>query len=157
MINRQYALSANSKKILSTVTPALQEIVTEGLYIANLRKLYCPDFAITRGLTTAEEQFKLFMIGRQLVGDNEYIIIGKTVTNCDGYINISDHQKVDKDGKALAFDFVAWVDGKISYDDSHMASVATVFYEAASNKGRNIEWGGNYKSISDGAHVGLII
>jgi hypothetical protein len=157
MINRQYALSANSKKILSTVTPALQEIVTEGLYIANHRKLYCPDFSITHGLRTAEEQFKLFMIGRQLVGENEYIKIGKTVTNTDGYINISEHQKVDESGKALAFDFVAWFRGRISYDEGHMALVATVFYEAAGDKGVNIDWGGNYKSISDGAHISLIV
>ena len=35
-----------------------------------------------------EEQHRLWKIGR----DENGIVIGKTVTNCDGKINISDHQ-----------------------------------------------------------------
>ncbi len=40
-----------------------------------------------------EEQYRLWKIGR----DEEGNVIGKTVTNCDGRINISDHQR----GKGL--------------------------------------------------------
>jgi hypothetical protein len=155
-MNRGYRPSQASQAFIDTLTAPLQEIIEEGFYIANTRKLYCPDISIVRGYENAEDQFKLFMIGRELVGDDEFIITGKTVTNCDGYKLISDHQKTDVEGKALAFDYAAWVKGT-NYEPGNMALIATCFFEAASNQGRLIEWGGNFRSLSDGSHISLIV
>ena len=155
-MNRGYKPSAGSQGYINTLTPVLQEIVKEGFYIANTRKLHCPDISIVRGFETAEGQFKLFMKGRKIVGEGKYIITGPTVTNCDGYKLISDHQKTDRDGKAIAFDFAAWVK-RTNYEPGNMALIATCFFEAASNQDEGLDWGGNYKSISDGSHMSLIV
>lgn len=155
-MNRGYKPSKASKAHIDNLTPALQGIIEEGFSIANTRKLYCPDFSITDSLRTADEQFKKFMVGRVSVGAGKFQVTGKTITNCDGYKKISDHQKVDLHGKAMAFDFCAYVNGT-DYDDSNMALIATCFYESASNQGHSIEWGGCYRSISDGSHVSLIV
>jgi len=155
MINRGYKPSKNSQGFIDTLSLPLQEIVEEGFYIANTRKLYCPDISIVRGFENASGQFELYKKGRELVGD-KWIVTGKTVTNCDGYKQISDHQKTDIDGKAFAFDYAAWVNGT-SYEAGHMALIATVFFEAASNQGKVIDWGGNYRSLSDGSHISLIV
>jgi len=154
-MNRGYKFSKKSESFILTLTDPLQEICREGLVIANTRKLFCPDFAITRGLTTSSEQFKLFMIGRKQT-DNGFVKVGKTVTNCDGYNIISDHQQTDINGKAFAFDFCAYVNGT-NYEDHNMALIATCFFEAASNQGKVIDWGGSYRSISDGSHISLIV
>ena len=154
MINRGYKPSKNSQGFIDTLALPLQEIVDEGFYIANTRKLYCPDISIVRGFETASGQFELYKKGRKLVGD-EWVVVGKTVTNCDGYEQRSDHQQTDIHGKAFAFDYAAWVKGT-SYEAGHMALIATVFFEAASNQGVVLSWGGNYNSISDGSHISLI-
>lgn len=155
MKNRGYKPSKNSQGFIDTLSLPLQEIIEEGFYIANTRKLYCPDFSIVRGFETASGQFELYKKGRKLVGD-EWIVVGKTVTNCDGYEKISDHQQTDIHGKAFAFDYAAWVNGT-NYDDGNMALIATCFFEAASNQGYCIDWGGNYRSLSDGSHISLIV
>lgn len=154
-MNRNYSFSQRSNGFIKTLAEPLQIVCREGLIIANSRKLFCPDFAITRGLTSAEEQFKIFMKGRKSTGDG-YIKIGKVFSNCDGYNDISDHQKTDKEGKALAFDYCAYI-GKTNYDDGNMALIMTCFFEAGSDNKINLEYGGNYKSISDGSHVSLIV
>ena len=155
-MNRGYKPSSGSQAYINTLTPVLQEIVNEGFYIANTRKLHCPDISIVRGFETAEGQFKLFLKGRKIIGEGEYLITGPTVTNCDGYKLISDHQITDRDGKAIAFDFAAWVFGT-DYKPGNMALIATCFFEAASNQNEDLDWGGNYKSISDGSHMSLIV
>ena len=157
-MNRNHVFGNSSNAVIATITKPLQEVCHEGLVIANSRKLFCPDFSIIRGLTTADDQYELFKKGRLLVSGLRYEITdkNKVVTNCDGYSVISDHQKTDEFGLAMAFDFCAWVDGT-NYDDYNMALIATCFFEAASNQCVDIDWGGSYRSLSDGSHVGLII
>jgi len=158
-MNRNYRFSNSSLKNISTLSKPLQEICFDGLEIANKRKVYCPDFSIVRGLTTAEKQFELFKKGRVADENGIWRIEdpSKVVTNCDGKEKISDHQKTDWFGLSLAFDFACWIDGKSNYEDHHMALVATCFFEAASNIGYVIDWGGNYRSISDGSHISLVL
>lgn len=158
-MNRGYKPSPRSQGFIDTLAPPLQEIIVEGFYIANTRKLYCPDFSITRGFETASGQFELYKKGRFCHEESQEWFVGdpsKVVTQCDGYEQISDHQQTDINGKAFAFDFAAWV-GKTDYQDSNMALIATVFFEAASNQGTVIDWGGNFRSISDGSHISLIV
>ena len=167
-MNRNYSFGKGSMRNIVTLSAPLQRICHEGLRIANSRKVYCPDFSIVRGLTSAENQFELWKKGREpvefmLPDDDEFKDrsnwrkVGKTVTNCDGYEVESDHQKADIDGGSFAFDFACWINGGSNYEDQNMALVATCFFEAASNDGFVIDWGGNYRSISDGSHISLVV
>ncbi len=149
-MNRNYQYGKTSLKNISTVEQDLQDVCHEALRIANARKMHCPDFGISHGYRSADDQFKIFMKGRKHVGDGEYIKIGPTFTNLDGFDKESRHQ----DGDAI--DFFAIVDGKVNYQDGNIALVATCFFEAASNLKVNIDWGGSFKSISDGAHIELV-
>lgn len=150
---RNYRFGNASRVNISTVCPDLQNICHGAIRIANRRKLHCPDFGISRGLTTAEAQFELFKKGRTYIPQTAvWSTIDKTkiVTNCDGFEIESPHQS----GKAV--DFFAIEDGRANYDAGNLALVATCFYEAANDQGLEIEWGGNYRSFSDAPHIELI-
>lgn len=151
MNRRNYKLGKGSLSKLATTEPVVQELVKYTLqHVINKRKLHCPDFSITYGKRTQREQFDLYMIGRKRIADNEYKVVGTTVTNCDGIIRRSAHQS------GLAIDFCAWVDGKANFDAGNLALIATAFLEAAQELGIQIEWGGNYNSISDGCHIEVV-
>ena len=77
------------------------------------------------GLRSADRQFKLFVDGK---------------SQCDGTNKISRHQL----GKAL--DFYAFVNGKASWKEEHLAMVACAYFQAASILGYKIKWGGLWKS-----------
>ena len=149
-MNRNYHYGKTSRKNISTVEQDLQDVCHEALKIANTRKLRCPDFGISHGYRSAEDQFVIFMKGRKHVGDGEYIKIGPTFTNIDGFDKVSEHFH------RTAIDFYAIIDGKANYEDGNIALVATCFFEAASNLKIDIDWGGSFKSISDGAHIELV-
>jgi peptidoglycan L-alanyl-D-glutamate endopeptidase CwlK len=95
------------------------------------------DFGIpdTGGLRDAEIQNWLFKSGK---------------SNCDGYEKLSNHQS----GNAL--DFYAYVDGKASWDEGHLAQVAAAFLQASIELGIPIKWGGLFKSFKDYPHVELM-
>jgi peptidoglycan L-alanyl-D-glutamate endopeptidase CwlK len=109
---------------------ALQEIAYKAL------ELSIVDFGIPQsgGKRDAKEQFLLYKKG---------------VSGCDGYKLKSYHQS----GKAL--DFYAYVDGKASWDEKHLALIACAFLQAANALGFNLEWGGLWKSRVDMPHVQL--
>jgi peptidoglycan L-alanyl-D-glutamate endopeptidase CwlK len=113
----------------------LQTICLRAIVIANSRKLFCPDFGISCGKRTTAEQMQLFTSGK---------------SNCDGIKSISKHQY------GFAIDFYAYVDGKANYDPGNMALIATCFLEAASELGKEINWGGNFASLSDCPHIELV-
>jgi peptidoglycan L-alanyl-D-glutamate endopeptidase CwlK len=142
-MSRNYKFSNRSQSIINSTHTVMQRLCQEALFIANARKLHCPDFGISRGRSTTEEQAALYTKGRTNPG--------AIVTNCDGIKNRSVHQD------ALAIDFYGYVDGKTDYSDGVIALIATCFMEAASNLRINIDWGGSFKSISDGAHIEVIL
>ena len=152
MINRNYAYSHSSALKVSSVKPVLQLICHGAIEIANTRKMYCPDFGISYGYRTAEEQFELFKKGRKIINDVWVIHIwSDVVTYCDGYNTISIHQT------RLAIDFFALDDqGRVDYSPQSMALVATCFFESASNEQVDIDWGGSFKSISDSGHIEVV-
>ena len=45
----------------------------------------------------------------------------------------------------MALDFYAYIHGKASWEHKHLAMVATAFFQAASELGYRIEWGGLWK------------
>jgi peptidoglycan L-alanyl-D-glutamate endopeptidase CwlK len=125
-----YILSRSSKKNMLNIDSRLIEICDLALTISKV------DFGIpsTGGLRTAEQQKELFEAGK---------------SNCDGVNDLSYHQT----GRAL--DFYAYVDGKASWNDLHLAMVATAFLQAAAQLGYPLKWGGNFKSFKDFPHVEL--
>lgn len=143
MANRNYEYSHRSKRFIKSTLPEMQAVANRAMEIANTRKLFCPDFGISRGYSSPEEQNDLYQIGRSEPGS--------IVTNCDGYNIPSPHQS------KVALDFYAYVDGNASYEPGDLALVATCFCEAASDLGYEYDWGGNFRSLADGAHFEIIL
>ena len=142
-MSRMYSYSENSQRNIDSTHTIMQRLCQEAMHIANNRKMHCPDFGISRGRSTTETQQALYAKGRTAPGN--------IVTNCDGIKNRSVHQD------ALAIDFYGYVNGKADYSDGVVALIATCFMEAASNLRINIDWGGSFRSISDGAHIEIIL
>lgn len=116
-----FQLSSKSKQRREGVDPKLIEI--DDLAIT----LTLVDFGhpADAGLRSSDRQFELFVGGK---------------SQCDGTNKISNHQK----GKAL--DFYAFVSGKASWQEEHLAMVACAYFQAASILGYRIKWGGLWKS-----------
>lgn len=151
---RRYKYGTTSLSNIITVNAALQNICHEALRIINRRKIDCPDFGVSRGFSTADEQRELFKQGRQYDSDQDIWIKinpSQIVTDCDGFDVLSPHQH------RKAIDFFAYVDGRANYDPGNLALIATAFMEAASNLNHKVEWGGNYKSLADGPHIELVV
>ena len=150
-MGRKYKYSKNSLTKILSVKPDLQAVCHRALEIANNRKLHCPDFGVSQGIRTQEEQFQLFKIGREYNASmKDYVVTGDIVTNCDGVFKKSNHQG----GNAV--DVYAYVGGKANYDTDNLALIATCFMQAASEIGVKLVWGGNYESFIDGAHFELV-
>lgn len=125
-----FKFGSRSLSILEEVHSDIQRVAHRAIQITPI------DFGIpsTGGLRTAEVQNELFRNGK---------------SKLDGYKKKSYHQS----GRAL--DFYAYVDGKASWDELHLAMVATAFLQAASELGVKLEWGGLWRSFKDMPHVQL--
>lgn len=145
-----YILSNLSKSKLKGVHPDLIKVFT----VAINNSPY--DFRITHGVRTAEEQNRLYQIGRT--------IKGRKVTNCDGYIRKSNHQ-AKSDGLGYAVDIFicgAYVNGKYvkyttseGYDVKKLIPVAEHIKEVAKSLNIPITWGGDWKTFKDFPHFEL--
>lgn len=148
-MNRKYRYGPRSHLVKKTTSYDMQTVCDRAMSIANTRKLFCPDFGLTRGYATAIEQNKLYQKGRDENG--RIVYSGLVVTHCDGYINKSAHQSHN------AIDIVPIdEDGNADWSDLAVMYVMTCFMEAASDLGLEIDWGGSFKSISDTCHIELI-
>lgn len=110
-------LSARSKQRREGIDPRLIEISDLAIQISLV------DFGHPKdaGLRTAERQNELY---------------GSGASKADGYNKLSNHQS----GKAL--DFYAFVAGRASWQEEHLALVAAAFLQAASILGYKVTWGG---------------
>ena len=136
-----YTLSQTSLDKLEGVHPNLVNFLEELILISPW------DFRILRGVSTPEEQNKLYQQGRT--------IKGLKVTNCDGFRKKSNHQ-IKYDGLGYAVDIGVIVNGiyKGTWKDFHYYQD---IYNIAKDKGLlqkfNIEWGGNcWRSFKDAPH-----
>ena len=156
-----FVLSQASLDKLKGVHQNLVNFIKELILIAPY------DFKITRGVSTAEEQNKLYQQGRTTKGIK--------VTRADGYKQKSNHQ-IKYDGLGYAVDIGVLVTEKViekvkengkeiekevekivykgSWKDFHYYQD---IYNVAKEKGLlekfNIEWGGNcWQSFKDGPH-----
>lgn len=81
--------------------------------------------------------------GRTLPEQREYVRTGKSKTMKSRHLG------------GFALDYVAWVDGKISYQLKHMKAIADAFKQAGEDLKVPIEWGGDWKSFKDTPHIQL--
>lgn len=141
---RNYTYGITSQLHIKTVLTPLQDIAHTAQDIANRAHpdIYIPDWGYSAGLRTKAEQMHLYAQGRTLNG--------RIVTNADGVINKSPHQS----GRAL--DFFAYIDGKASYAQHHLAVIAAVHLQAAVQLGHKLAWGGFFTSLFDGPHIELL-
>jgi hypothetical protein len=94
-------MDTKSKRILSTCGAGLIHLMTEVDRDWPVQILH--------GFRTAQEQFELYKIGRKLT-NGVWTIIGKTVTNCDGYEVLSNHQSYPSEAVDVAFTPIDWDD-----------------------------------------------
>lgn len=123
-----YFLSKKSESRLNDVHPDLIAVCHRALQLSTV------DFGIPEhgGLRSAAVQKMLFDTGKSM---------------CDGTKKLSKHQSGD------ALDFYAYVDGKASWELSHLTTVAAAFLQAASELGVKLQWGGHWKNFKDMPHV----
>ena len=116
-----FKFSEKSLARMEGVDVRIKEVMLRAIKLSKL------DFGIPEygGLRTAEEQEVLFQTGK---------------SKADGYNKKSYHQT----GKAV--DVYAYVDGKASWDEHHLAMVATAVLQSASELGYSVRWGGLWKS-----------
>jgi len=126
-----YAFSDRSKDRMVGVDQRLIAVANLALQISPI------DFGIPQhgGLRTAEEQRELWE---------------RKLSQLDGHKHKSYHQS----GKAL--DFYAYVNGRASWDQKHMAIVAASFLQAGCALGYKLQWGGLWKNYKDFPHVQLV-
>lgn len=122
-----FSLSTKSLERMQGVNPKLQEIAKKAIELTTI------DFGIPQfgGLRSAGDQLYLYQSGK---------------SKADGINKKSYHQS----GNAL--DVFAYVNGKASWDELHLAMVAAAMLQAASELGYAIEWGGLWKSFKDFPH-----
>lgn len=112
--------SERSLMRLEGVDERLQKIMHHAIGITKV------DFGIPPygGVRTAKEQSLLFKEGK---------------SKADGYEKESKHQS----GRAV--DVYAYVDGKASWEEEHLAMVACAVLQSASKLGYALEWGGLWR------------
>ena len=137
-MKQKYKLGSKSKRIYNSgIHPDLRTIIDMALFAAPI------DFTLTSGVRTRKEQFELFTIGRRWVSGQktdptnwEKIPKGQpgygTVTNCDGIVHKSNHQKKD-DGFGHAIDVQCFIPGRndLAYDKIHLAVLIGAFLTMA--------------------------
>lgn len=121
-----YSFSKSSLAKLLTVHKDLQDVFLAAIRVSPI------DFGISHGLRTQAEQQELYAQGRTKQGN--------IVTKADGVKLRSKHQ----DG--LAVDVYAFINGKVSYDDVHLALIAGVVLSEAASRNIPIRWGGTFGS-----------
>ena len=149
MNNNNYYYGNSSSRKINTTNDNMQKLCHEAMRIANERMLYCPDFGISDGLRSAQEQNERFKVGRDQSG--KVLYAGLIITNRDGFENISDHQL----GNAIDFFAVHPETGKADYSLEAMLAVYSCFSEAAFRLKLTLEWGGNYSTFEDLGHVAI--
>lgn len=88
------------------------------------------DFVVVEGL-------------RSLATQRKYVAEGKSQTMNSRHLH------------GLALDYIAFVNGKGTYEAKAMAGVAAAFKQAGKELGIPVVWGGDWKSFKDTPHIEL--
>ena len=131
------SFSKKSLALLETCDPRIQKVMHEAI------KHY--DFTVIYGERSVEEQFKLFKIGRKMVG-GKWVVTGKVVTNMDGTIKRGKHNY----SPSRAIDIAPY---PIDWEDiAAFKELAMVVKKAMVTTGIMLTWGGDWKSFKDFPH-----
>jgi peptidoglycan L-alanyl-D-glutamate endopeptidase CwlK len=123
-----YKLSTASLDRLKDVNPTLIKIALAGI-VDSPYEFQIPPFG---GRRTAEEQHGLFL---------------KKVSKCDGFNDISEHQK------GTAFDIFVLIDGKASWDKKYYKPIADHLIKIAKEQfNTQLTWGGSWVKFPDAPH-----
>lgn len=124
--------SERSKNNLKGIHPDLVRVMEQAIKDTPI------DFTITDGVRTSDQQWRLYLIGREKPG--------KIVTNCDGTFDKSNHQR-KADGYGHAVDIYTWKNGKLDVNDvDGLKVVSAHIKECAKRLGIAIGWGGDWKT-----------
>lgn len=124
---KHHRFSTTSYTRMHGIDPSLIKVAQRALELSPI------DFGIPEygGLRTAAEQNELYRKG---------------LSQRDGYERKSYHQS----GSAL--DVFAFVDGKASWEEAHLTTVAAAMLQAASEFGVRMRWGGHWLDFRDMPH-----
>lgn len=114
-----YSFSNTSKDRLSTCHEDLQKIFEVAISLSPV------DFGISEGHRSLERQKQLFDEGKSKI---------------DGISKKGKHNYTP----SKAVDVYAWVNGKASWDKSHLCVIAGVVMAVAANYSIKLRWGGNW-------------
>jgi peptidoglycan L-alanyl-D-glutamate endopeptidase CwlK len=136
-----YKFSQRSLDTLKGIHPKLVEVMQRAIKDSPI------DFTVTNGVRTTAQQQALYAQGRTKPG--------AIVTNADGIKNKSNHQP-KADGFGYAVDIFPYYNGSVQVnDDKGLRIIATHIKAVAKKLGYVIEWGGDWKSITDYPHFEL--
>ena len=122
-----FTLSTRSLSNLEDVHPDLIQVVKLAGQLCDDQGL---DFIITDGHRTMEEQLV-------------FVKTGKSKTLKSRHLG------------GFAIDYVARVNGRVSYDEPYMRDIADCFKKAGAELGIPVEWGGDWPSFRDMPHIQL--
>lgn len=122
-----FTLSTRSLASLTGVHPDLQRLVRRAGELCDAEGL---DFIVTDGCRTIDQQ-------------KAFVAAGKSQTMHSRHLG------------GFAIDFVARVQGRVTYDVEQMTEIAKRFKEAADELQIPIEWGGDWHSFKDTPHIQL--
>lgn len=123
-----FTFGKNSLKKLATVDERLQLLANEVLKISKV------DFGISYGIRSDEEQHQIFLSG---------------ASQCDGITKRSKHQ----DG--LAFDFVCYINNKITFEKKYYYYIVGLMQVVANQLNIGITCG-VWWSFEDCGHIELV-
>lgn len=119
--------SKRSLANLEGVHPDLRKVCDRAIELCQSVKI---DFIVTDGCRTIEEQ-------------RVFVATGKSKTMRSRHLG------------GMAIDYVALVDGRVTYDVGYMEEIADLFKAAADELGVPIKWGGDWTSFKDTPHIEL--
>lgn len=132
--------SAASEKELATIHPDLQRVFRRAILNAPI------DFRIGQGVRDRKQQLKNVANGASQTMNSRHLPGGGS-------------KPVTKDPELLklgfAGDIIALVGGKVSWHYNHYTILAAHIKKAATVEGVPIIWGGDWKTLKDGAHFEL--
>lgn len=116
-----FNFSKTSLKRLHTCHPDLIKVLEEAIKLSPI------DFGVACGHRTIAEQQEVYK---------------QKKSKCDGIKNKSKHNH----NPSLAVDVYAFVNGKASWDKTHLGIVAGVILSTANRMGIKLTWGGTFGS-----------
>lgn len=149
-----FRLSQKSHDKLKGVNPELVRLANEAI------KTSPYDFGISYGLRTVAEQTALYAQGRKtpkevhelrkkafmpVISDIE---AGRIVTH-----TMKSRHFIQKDGFGGAFDFMVFVNGKLTWEEKYYESVGQHIENVAKRMGIKVTWGKNLPGFVDLPHI----